>query len=79
MNTAEKKLNPYIAVAIVALFVAAAFLGRWQHEKNVLTKINSFETCRDAGFPIMESYPPQCRTADGRTFIQQIPQNQDME
>ncbi len=25
-----------------------------------------------AGFPVMESYPPRCRTSDGRTFTQGI-------
>lgn len=32
-------------------------------------EINSFEACAAAGYPIMESYPRQCRTPDGRTFV----------
>ncbi|MEW6723053.1 MAG: hypothetical protein AB1324_07355, partial [Candidatus Micrarchaeota archaeon] len=32
-------------------------------------EINSFDDCVDAGYPVMESYPRQCRTPDGRTFI----------
>lgn len=31
--------------------------------------VNSFQECVDAGNPVMESYPEQCRTADGRTFV----------
>lgn len=31
--------------------------------------IRSFEDCEKAGYPVMESYPRQCRTPDGRTFI----------
>jgi hypothetical protein len=30
--------------------------------------INSFDECARAGYPIMESYPEQCRTPDGRNF-----------
>jgi eight-cysteine-cluster-containing protein len=34
--------------------------------------INTFEECVDAGLPVMESYPRQCRTPDGRTFVEVI-------
>jgi hypothetical protein len=33
------------------------------------TNITSFEECVDAGYPILESYPRQCRTPDGKNFI----------
>ena len=36
-----------------------------------VTQITSFEECEAAGFPVMESYPRQCR-ANGRTFIEII-------
>ncbi len=34
--------------------------------------INSFQECVDAGYPVMESYPRQCATPDGRTFTEII-------
>lgn len=34
--------------------------------------INSFEDCAAAGYPIMESFPEQCRTPDGRLFVRVI-------
>lgn len=34
--------------------------------------IDGFETCLVAGYPAMESFPRQCKTADGRTFVEQI-------
>lgn len=34
--------------------------------------INSFEDCEAAGYPIMESYPRQCRTSDGKHFVENI-------
>lgn len=35
--------------------------------------ITNFEECAAAGNPIMESYPEQCRTADGRLFVNDVP------
>ena len=37
-----------------------------------LKEINSFKDCISAGNPIMESYPRQCRTANGQTFVEEI-------
>jgi hypothetical protein len=31
--------------------------------------IRNFEECAAAGYPVMESYPEQCRTPDGRLFV----------
>lgn len=33
--------------------------------------IDSFQECANAGYPVMESYPRQCR-ADGQTFTEHI-------
>ncbi|MBW3002214.1 DUF333 domain-containing protein [Candidatus Woesearchaeota archaeon] len=37
-------------------------------------KITDFEQCIDAGFPVMESHPRQCRTPDGRIFTEVLPE-----
>lgn len=34
--------------------------------------VESFEDCVEAGYPVMESYPRQCRTSDGLLFIENI-------
>ena len=34
--------------------------------------ISSFTECVAAGYPVAESYPRQCRTPDGRNFVEQI-------
>lgn len=39
-------------------------------------KITTFQQCADAGYPIMESYPRQCRTPDGRMFREEITEPQ---
>lgn len=33
----------------------------------------SFEDCAAAGYPVMESYPRQCRTPDGRVYAEELP------
>lgn len=35
-------------------------------------KINSFQDCLNAGYPVMEIYPRQCRTPDDETFVEDI-------
>ncbi|MFO7806939.1 MAG: Gmad2 immunoglobulin-like domain-containing protein [Candidatus Moraniibacteriota bacterium] len=35
-------------------------------------EIASFQDCIDAGFPVSESYPRQCRTDEGETFTEEI-------
>lgn len=34
--------------------------------------ITNFKECAAAGYPVMESYPRQCRTADGAHFVEDI-------
>lgn len=34
--------------------------------------ITNFEECAKAGNAIMESYPRQCRTADGQLFVEEL-------
>ena len=34
--------------------------------------INNFEECIAKGYPILESYPRQCKTPEGETFIEEI-------
>jgi len=41
--------------------------------------IHSFEECEAAGNDIMESYPRQCRTADGKHFVEIIPGKEECE
>jgi len=34
-----------------------------------LKKIDSFESCQKAGYPILDSYPERCQLPNGKTFI----------
>ncbi|MFA6255202.1 MAG: hypothetical protein WC675_04220 [Patescibacteria group bacterium] len=57
-----------IAIVVIGYFV---FTNLSVPQKN----IQNFTDCEAAGYPVMESYPRQCRTPDGRNFVEQI-QNQ---
>ena len=48
----------------------------WKITEN---SINSFDDCVAAGNPVMESYPKQCRTPDGITYIEIIQPNTGKE
>jgi hypothetical protein len=39
----------------------------------------NFEECIAEGNPAMESYPRQCRTTDGKHFVESIPENKECE
>src|SRR6185436_1582043 len=67
-----------IFIAIIVVLAAGVFVyqtvGR---QESVNVTINSFDECAVAGYPIMESYPRQCRTPDGKNFTESTttPQN----
>lgn len=52
-----------MAIAGVLLYVSE--IGARHRAKS----ITSFDECVAAGNPVMESYPEQCRSQDGRTFV----------
>ncbi len=63
-------MNSKMVWGIIAfiIVIAVAYMYFGNSERNVST-ITNFQECTDAGYPIMESYPEQCATPDGRTFI----------
>lgn len=62
-----------IILLVIIIFAAAGFIGYQQYQRSEQVKqISSFEECVAAGFPVQESYPAQCSTADGRSFTQEI-------
>jgi Immunoglobulin-like domain of bacterial spore germination len=62
-------------IIVIVLIIVVLGLGLWywssrtpQEVKNVM----SFQNCVDAGYPVMESYPRQCKTPDGRTYAEEV-------
>lgn len=77
-----KKYNYLIIVLILALLISWTFLYiniYYKDNNNLPTElmpINSFADCAAAGNPVMETYPEQCRTSDGRLFIRDLSEEQ---
>jgi hypothetical protein len=71
-------IKKIIALFITAIVISVAiyFISSVPKEKPVDklvdTSINNFQECLKAGFPIMESWPRGCRTADGQMFTEDI-------
>ena len=67
-----------ISIIILVVFIIAILIGViFVFQNNKIAVINSFEECALAGYPIMESYPEQCKTPDGRNFIRTISQGKN--
>jgi len=69
-------MNKYVFISIwiiVGVFILATFAsGYLLMNQQKISLIANFEECTTAGYPIMESYPEQCRTPDGRMFVRII-------
>lgn len=61
-----------ITIFVLALGTVAFFMFKNKATAPDLSSIKSFGDCARAGYPVMESYPRQCRTPDGRLFAEEI-------
>ena len=68
----NKKIT--IIAAIIIILIAAAFFSAYLINRKSVGKVNDFEQCAKLGFPIMESYPRQCRAGD-KIFVEDINAN----
>ena len=71
------KNKDYLVITIVIAVLLAGiavvyYLFAFKNTKPSKQSISTFEECAKAGYPILESFPPQCRTPDGEIFIQGI-------
>jgi hypothetical protein len=65
----DKNLPLLIGLLFITTLIlggAVGYLAGYEHGSQ--DEITSFEECVAAGNPIMESYPEQCRTKDGKHF-----------
>ncbi len=66
------KTNSKGLILFITCILAALLVGVFVLSYRNISQITSFEECADAGYPIMESYPEQCRTPSGKTFTRQL-------
>lgn len=60
----------------VVVVLIVCFSSWYLIEKNQKkVTVNSFETCLEAGYPVLESYPRQCKTPDGLFYTEEIVSN----
>jgi len=75
----------FLLIAVILAAIVAGGALSWQNweiakldklENNVPklkspeVKVSSFNDCAKAGYPIFQTYPAQCKTPDGKTFIE---------
>jgi hypothetical protein len=64
-------LTAGLLIGIVFVGAGSIYFSRVQ-EQNPPPVIQSFDECVAAGYPVLESYPEQCKTPDGKSFVQNI-------
>lgn len=70
INERRKKGLKQIGIGVVVLIVV--LIAYYYQGKEPELTVQSFAECAAAGFPVMESYPRQCRTQNGQTFREDI-------
>jgi hypothetical protein len=69
--------NIIIAVLLVAVAVLVLMVVP-KKDKDQAANVTDYLTCVDAGYPVLESFPAQCRTPDGRTFTEDTNENAEV-
>jgi hypothetical protein len=62
-------MKKIIAVIVVIILIV---LGVYMTKSKSKVVVKSFADCVKAGYPVMESYPRQCRASDGETYTEDI-------
>ena len=75
----NKKFLPLVSLILIIIALGAVYLlvknqkGFFQKETpTAKISVKNFEGCVAAGYPVMESYPRQCKTPDSKTFTEDI-------
>lgn len=62
----------YLILVILGFIVLLTAFSFTKNQQPVVKEVSSFEECKNAGYPIMETYPEQCRTPNGQVFVNEI-------
>lgn len=61
-------------ITVFSILLVVAGLTLWWQLRNetstTTTAITTFQECVDAGYPVAESFPRQCRTPEGKMFVE---------
>ena len=74
MEKNSKQITGIIIISVALLLLIGSTVGLFlaKNKPNKISSIQNFTDCEKAGYPIMESYPRQCRTSDGKSFTEEI-------
>ena len=61
-----------VFIAIISVFCFLGGIIYFSTSQLSIKSIASYEDCVNAGYPILESYPEQCMTPDGRSFTREL-------
>jgi hypothetical protein len=61
-----------ISFVLLVIILAAGFGAWYSTSHKSYSQIISYDQCAAAGYPILETYPEQCKLPDGRTFLREI-------
>ena len=79
MRTVQRGITTTFVIIIILASVVAvtiAYFNLYLTQNKKLSAINSFEDCAKH-YPVMESYPEQCTTPDGRHFIKKLSEEEN--
>ncbi len=57
---------------ILSVLIIVFAVYRLSHNGPGVEMVKDFSTCTKAGYPVMESYPRQCRTPEGTVYVENI-------
>ncbi len=66
-GTSRSVVGGVVIIGVIAL----GFLY-YSKRSNDYSAVTNFSECKQAGYPIMESYPEKCQTPDGRQFTNEV-------
>lgn len=61
-----------LSILIILIVVVALGIVVYSNSQKETVRVANFTECAAAGYPIMESYPRQCRAPDGVTYVEEI-------
>lgn len=69
-----------IVIVLVLSAIAAGLYGVAMNGRvtTIAPTVTDFASCVQAGYPVMESYPRQCASPDGRSFIEDVQMMDDI-
>ncbi len=67
------KTTPYVLGVIVLVILASAVALAFRNKDSErVVSVGTYEECVAAGYPVLETYPEQCHTPDGRNFVHTV-------